>query len=427
MSLYKSLCSVVFITVCIQFAVTPLQGMQHLRALGVQTAKAARSAKQHLGNLKPQTKMRLTVGVTSLAATGLLYSQTSNFFKSQVPNQQMPPMVKGEFVSAKNECTSPNRTSDEERAKINQLLDQHCDDIALMFELCYSFMTYEQRENKTGARYIDGTVVEFPWLPGYVIKTDPSRVEGAQAFADCIEKYNLNHVAVPEKWLYKIPLRYRITTLGQYQFLVIAKKIERKAEANCAINLEQARDLCCVLRNTRYQGGYYCDFQPSNLFQTTDGQIVFIDTETGGFGAISPALALIMCATTMKITDDRVSEFLGQQLAQVAPDCYVNVILNERLSLLALAARRLGYEKNHAYEEVKKNLQHYVASLDERAIALYEEKVKASVDCMYEQYKSSPEALTKEQSELIKTVFKPGVYIKLEDCQKYQAVLAAND
>lgn len=407
MSLSKLLYSIAFITACTQFAAMPLCGMQHFRALGARAAKA--------------TQSKMFLAASALVTGGLLYYKYSNFLNPQTTHtaqQFLPPVTNG-HVSVKNE-----RTSDEERARINQLLDQHADDIAVMFY--NNTMAREDRERKTGARYVtDHAIVEFPWLPGYLIKTNPSRIGGAQVFLNCIEKYNLKHVTVPEKWLYKIPAS--INTQGAFfkdGFLVVVKKIEHKDEAACVINLAQAQDLCCVLRNTQYQGRYYSDIKPENLFQTPDGRFVFIDTEDGSFLGTKPAM--IYCSM-MRLADDKVSQFIDQQLAQVEPEFYIDYVLQHNIELLALAARRSGCKKENACELVKKNLQHYVASLNKQARAKYEESVKASVDYNYKQHKSDPEALSAKQRQLIKTIFTPGVYIKSEDCRKYYALLAKND
>jgi hypothetical protein len=343
-----------------------------------------------LAVLKSQPKFRLAVGaVATLGIAGSINYKYPAFLDP----------CRNKFAHVRFTLTQPKKTSLWERERINRLLDQHSDDIKTMF---YSRGLKEKdRENKTGASHVPNhpEVVEFPWLPGYFIKTDPTRVEGARTIDDCIQKYKLRHVGVAEKWLYT-PSAH----LSQ-EPLVVAKKVEF-VEGGSQINLKQAKDLCCVLRNAKYQGRYhYWDFSGGNLAPTPDGRLVFFDTESSSFVGFrdlgEPFIRLRRMAQ-----DKETAQFFTQQLAEVDPVLFVSHDLNRRIGLLHRALIKLGcYEQEQAKNEIRKDFQRYVPSLDKEGVAEYERLLNQHFEWVGHP-KSNPEHLTQEQRTLIAQLFK---------------------
>jgi len=224
------------------------------------------------------------------------------------------------------EVTTAIKTSQEmpteEHSKITHLLNEHAKDILKTF--C------------TGSKPHHA---EFSWLPGYLVKTEGSRLEpdhiqkkiasridGANALLHCIRKNNLTFVTVPEKWLYIMLERLLLETcpslLRLYPHVsryVIAKKFE--FIENKTISLEQARDICFLLKNARFdnpEGGYYYynDVKPANLVQCIDGKIGFIDTELRGFTSTSP-LEGITQFLKFPLLDEQSKEFIQQELIKI--------------------------------------------------------------------------------------------------------------
>lgn len=125
--------------------------------------------------------------------------------------------------------------------------------------------------------------IEFPWLPGYFIKRDIRRIEAAKAFSDCIKEHKLNHLMVPEKWVYKIPVpELKDTYKANF---VVAKKL--KGTHTKMIPLDHVKQFCILLNNAKYNSEYgeciFWDLKQDNLLSCDDGRTAFIDTELAGF------------------------------------------------------------------------------------------------------------------------------------------------
>lgn len=253
--IYKSLRLIALTLLAVASAAPSMHGMQRLRAF---TSCAATAVKKQIVNLKPQTKLAFAAG-TIAAPTALLYHQR--------------PLQFGTTVHAQTAHVTPQskqdeKTSPEERARIAQLIDEHIDEVLQILK-------------KEGTK-------EFTWLPGYFVKHNISRLEGAKIFSECIEKYELKCVTVPDKWLYEIP-KARQTRMSQ---LIIAKKLEGTLDGT--MNLAQAQEVSTLLKHAKFgkYGSYYCDAHNQNLLYQTDGRVGFIDTELRGFQCYSYENAL---------------------------------------------------------------------------------------------------------------------------------------
>lgn len=187
-----------------------------------------------------------------------------------------------------SKCYQDKPISLAERIRVTKLLNDHADEVKHVFRS-----------------------KEFSWLPGYYIKTDKTRIKGAQALNNCIKKFGLKFVVVPEKWVYKIP---KPEYLGN-QHLVIAKKLTETSGPK-EMSLEQAKEVFCLLRNAQYEGLYYADTDIENLLFCADGRIGFIDTETRGFLQYPwDGLKELM---TYRRKSPEAEAFLQQKLAQVS-------------------------------------------------------------------------------------------------------------
>jgi hypothetical protein len=119
-------------------------------------------------------------------------------------------------------------------------------------------------------KYRDG-VWQFQWLPGYFIKYDINRIEGMKRIRDCIKKYNLHLITVPDKKLYHI--KGRPDELSNDNYLVVVRKIE-PAKNPLPISLEHVQQLSTIIKKTTY-----VDLTATNYLRLDNGKLCLIDTE----------------------------------------------------------------------------------------------------------------------------------------------------
>jgi hypothetical protein len=113
--------------------------------------------------------------------------------------------------------------------------------------------------------------------PGRQLKNYRCRIEGAQRLRELITTQRLTRIAVPEKYLHKLPPEFyhdeepcyvliveRLTLLGSSR----SKQLYRQ------IDVEALRQFCVVLREFRGLGSGI-----RNVPFTDRGQIAFVDTE----------------------------------------------------------------------------------------------------------------------------------------------------
>ncbi|MDR3549818.1 MAG: hypothetical protein P4L31_00245 [Candidatus Babeliales bacterium] len=155
-------------------------------------------------------------------------------------------------------------TLPEERAKVAILIDSRLDEV---------FKKLQE----------EGQCIACDWLPGYFIKKNTSRIAGAQALQKCITDHKLNLLRISEKWVYEMPAQYKEQG---YPNLVIAKKIEEKNGHvdTKIIDLEQAKQICTLLKHAQYDNCYYADTHSGNFLHCSDGRIGLIDTERLSWG-----------------------------------------------------------------------------------------------------------------------------------------------
>ncbi|QQR53843.1 hypothetical protein IPH25_03185 [bacterium] len=107
-----------------------------------------------------------------------------------------------------------------------------------------------------------------PWI----IKYEVNRLLGAQLIRTVIEKHNLQHVAVPEKY---------IITIDKIELLCVQRippARNHNGSAKLPFSVEQIKDIQKVVALTGYD-----DLHTDNLLHGSDGKIYFIDTEDIAF------------------------------------------------------------------------------------------------------------------------------------------------
>jgi len=244
-------------------------------------------------NSKYQVK-RLILSLMALTATEIVYGG----MRQAVRSLELPQAAARQITSA------------EERARINKYVDNF---INKMDEVAISHIFTEQHKVTSS---FNPDPIAIPGAPGYFIKTDSSRVVGAKAFSDCIEKHKLQHVVVAEKWLYEIPDNIRKKHKISEKFLVVAKNVERAGGGRKSINLFQAKDVCCLLRNAHCFGRYYLDLTDENVFCDSADRLAFVDMERKGFDGPTPVGGLKMLSIKRNVDADA-REFVEQELAEV--------------------------------------------------------------------------------------------------------------
>ena len=103
-----------------------------------------------------------------------------------------------------------------------------------------------------------------------------TRVRGAEKIRGIIDRYRLQHIVVPHKWLYELPRRFSkkteyVLVVDRIDIVSVHETARRYREISPAV----LDDLCRVLFNFR---GF--DAAIHNLRFTASGQIAFIDTES---------------------------------------------------------------------------------------------------------------------------------------------------
>lgn len=99
-----------------------------------------------------------------------------------------------------------------------------------------------------------------------------SRIIGAQRIQDTIRKYNLNHVFVPKKYLYRIP--GRPDDISDDNYIVVAERVGGVPLDSCLVKQEVANEIFrCTWESTIYNPS------SKNILITPRGRFAFIDTE----------------------------------------------------------------------------------------------------------------------------------------------------
>ncbi len=196
--------------------------------------------------------------------------------------------------------------NDEQRQTLNQNMSQVLDRL------------YHPRHHRMiGLHPVGGTTraLEFPWLPGCMIKTQEqpgSRLAGAIKLYNSIKKRNSHLLELPVQEEYPIleELRKKLP-YSVPECIIIAKKIVGTHEG--IINLEQARQMKALLEDTCY---YDCSSR--NLVHTPRKTIGLIDTELRGFSPMnSQSHGLRILLSHNQFTREA-QEYLERELEKVA-------------------------------------------------------------------------------------------------------------
>ncbi len=110
------------------------------------------------------------------------------------------------------------------------------------------------------------------------------RINGARALSRFIQTNHLQHIVVPQKWLYPLPKRFSNSNTGKITYILIVEEIDickggkdpdgEVARRYYTIDFEILRELCYVV--------YYfrgLDSMLHNMPFTYQNKIAFIDTE----------------------------------------------------------------------------------------------------------------------------------------------------
>lgn len=110
------------------------------------------------------------------------------------------------------------------------------------------------------------------------------RVNGARALRSFIESNNLQHIIVPQKWIYRLPAQFSDSKSGEAAYILIVEKIDicsggkdpkgEVARRYYTIDKEILREICVVLYHFRG-----LDSVLHNVPFTYQNKIAFIDTE----------------------------------------------------------------------------------------------------------------------------------------------------
>lgn len=183
-----------------------------------------------------------------------------------------------------------------------EILDQYLlPDGELKETLNNLFVTYKLMDNfrggtgtktkeafrRAGFKFLKGTrITEHPSMPGYVVKLGRanrvhqhvSRIWMAEAVRTVIAEHGLEHVTIPEKYLYHLP--GRPTELVDDNYAVISEKVECSSDRHNRTKLRQlpietVKEILTIIEEVVYN-----DPSPSNIRVLGDGETVaIIDTE----------------------------------------------------------------------------------------------------------------------------------------------------
>jgi len=185
---------------------------------------------------------------------------------------QAMPMMKLSSRLARVHLTTPKRVSRTSLTKrmaslsllpqntVKKLLDTHIDEVLAAMVHCIQLRAIRA----------DRSAAEFSWLPGYMVKLDPSRVQGADELKQVIDKQDLDLLDVADQWAYEIPTD-KITDL--LSVLCIGKKME--GEMWKPLTLEQAIQLRVLCKYAPF-----CDPKAPNLIHYKK-RIGLCDTQPG--------------------------------------------------------------------------------------------------------------------------------------------------
>jgi len=147
---------------------------------------------------------------------------------------------------------------------IKAILDEHKEELFEAFTSCNPDVCLQKRR-----------VYEFPWLPGYVVKKNLSRIRGVERARRIAEENNLDCIEFPEKRAYEVDGRV----------FIIVPKVNPDPNPE-PFTLRQVQQLWKFVLKSNYN-----DLHKENYMRLKNGKIVIIDTEQRSFGRMFRGLA----------------------------------------------------------------------------------------------------------------------------------------
>ncbi len=180
---------------------------------------------------------------------------------------------------------------------LQEILDDHCEDIA-----------YEMKHFLKAGRCKHG-VWTFSWLPGYFVKYNLDRIYGMERMQRCIEKYNLDLIALPDKRIYH--LKGRPATLNNKNYVVIIPKVVKEKRAE-PLSLRLVQQMCTLMHQTGY-----VSMTKTNYIRGKNGIITMIDTEST-FDHTNPFLGFRRLLSAGHQVDDYTKKAIKYVLREIA-------------------------------------------------------------------------------------------------------------
>lgn len=122
---------------------------------------------------------------------------------------------------------------------------------------------------------------QFDWLPGYIVKVNADRIEGAEYLRPCIEQEPLSLLRLPKMKRFPVSkdkLSRAFAKMYIPRDLCLAEYIEGTHEG--AINLLQAQHMVTLFRKAKKT---LIDCGSRNIIFTAKGELALIDTDLKGF------------------------------------------------------------------------------------------------------------------------------------------------
>lgn len=136
---------------------------------------------------------------------------------------------------------------------------------------------------------LEGSMQEFSWLPGYIIKKNIDRLWGALFIKECATAYNLE-ISCPDKLIYK-------AKSGKYYVVVKKIKSDHYLQYPCKA-MQQLYKICKITN--------YIDIHHLNTLIGENNVVYIIDTEQKSFfaGPDFNFIIVFQCLSDCRQTDD---------------------------------------------------------------------------------------------------------------------------
>lgn len=207
---------------------------------------------------------------------------------------------------------------------VKALLDEHQEELLTAFDSCQPDVCVRKHR-----------VYEFPWLPGYLVKTHISRIFGAQRARTCIKENNLDLLIVPDKWVY---------TLAGKTFIIVRKLNTIKWRP---LNLRQVQQLWTFVLKTDYT-----DLHAGNYIFLENDRIALIDTETRSYGLRTfKALSRFIINHYPFHYEEDAFKYVLQELARLVPKDITHIPHT-------MIAKKGKYSYPKLYRKMYTNLTH---------------------------------------------------------------------